>query len=384
MPTCNGSSRPLAQDYTVAAKLDAKESESYLFFISTGFAMLPNGHMVAGAPVFRRYVEGRKHEGHGVALSISKDKGQTWSPICFYPSSTPLEIALFVHENTLYMLITPHTKDGGRIWVMASDDEGRTWSERVEVLRGPFEWLASHQLAMTIQEGNLYWAVSEQNRRLAVVSCKLEDGLLNPRAWRISNIVDMSIPQEINPGLFPGPAMKCLEGNVISVNGRIRVIARAVIDKQGTANMAAVYDLNVEDERLELNFTQFYPVPGAQCKVYIVYDELSRLYWMASNLPANSQKWIDTPHNGVPGNDRRFLMLSYSCDALNWFPAGCIAAAEKLTQSFHYASMVVDGDDLAIISRTSLTSGDEHDSELLTFHRVREFRSLAMDIHPKV
>ncbi|GAA3402162.1 sialidase family protein [Paenibacillus hodogayensis] len=383
MPNNMGASRPLAQSYTVAAQLEKKAPDSYLFFISTGFAMLPSGHMVAGAPIFRRFYKGG-YEGHGVALSISRDKGRTWHPIWHYPSVTPLEMALFVHENRLYMLITPHTKDGGRIWVTASDDEGLTWSEPVEVINGPFKWLASHQLAMTIRDGRLFWAVSEENMRLAVVSCDLGEGLLNPNAWRISNFTEMPIPPEINPGLFPGPDMRCLEGNVVSVNGHIRVIARAVIDRQGTASLAAVYDLNIEDGKLELTFSQFYPVPGAQCKVYIVYDEQSRLFWMASNIPANSQKWIDTAHLGNPGNDRRFLLLWYSCDALNWFPAGCIAAAEKLTQSFHYASMVIDGDDLAIISRTSLNSGNEHDSELLTFHRVREFRSLAMDIFPKV
>jgi len=77
-------------------------------------------------------------------------------------------------------------------------------------------------------------------------------------------------------------------------------------------------------------------------------------------------------------------MLWYACDALNWFPAGCIAIAEKLTQSFMYPSIVIDGDDLAIISRTSLHAIDQHDADLVTFHRVCDFRSLAMDIWPVV
>ena len=45
--------------------------------------------------------------------------------------------------------------------------------------------------------------------------------------------------------------------------------------------------------------------------------------------------------------------------------------------SRHYASMVIDGDDLCVLSR----SGDErarhaHDGNLITFHRVRAFRDL--------
>jgi len=46
--------------------------------------------------------------------------------------------------------------------------------------------------------------------------------------------------------------------------------------------------------------------------------------------------------------------------------------------------MVIDGDDIALISRTARDSNDFHDADLVTFHRVRNFRSLAMDIRPKL
>jgi hypothetical protein len=69
---------------------------------------------------------------------------------------------------------------------------------------------------------------------------------------------------------------------------------------------------------------------------------------------------------------------------LNWFPACSIAKAEKMNQSFMYPSMVIDGDDIALLSRTGRDSGDYHDADLATFHRVRNFRSLAMDIRPKL
>ena len=77
-------------------------------------------------------------------------------------------------------------------------------------------------------------------------------------------------------------------------------------------------------------------------------------------------------------------MLSYSLDSLNWFQAGCIAKAEKMRQSFNSPIMAIDGKDMIILSRTSLDAGNFHDSDLATFHRVRDFRSLAMDIQPKI
>jgi len=113
---------------------------------------------------------------------------------------------------------------------------------------------------------------------------------------------------------------------------------------------------------------------------------------MASNIPANTQGWVESPPGMPLGNDRRTLMLWYSCDALNWFPAGCIARTEHLTESFMYPVMIVDGDDLAVLVRTSMhysglraatrARNGFHDANLLTFHRVRGFRSLAMNIRP--
>ena len=41
-------------------------------------------------------------------------------------------------------------------------------------------------------------------------------------------------------------------------------------------------------------------------------------------------------------------------------------------------------DDLLVIARTSLDGVNQHDSNLITLHRVRDFRSLALqDVHPR-
>jgi hypothetical protein len=115
---------------------------------------------------------------------------------------------------------------------------------------------------------------------------------------------------------------------------------------------------------------------------------------MASNPPANSQSWVDAPPRAPRGNDRRFLMLWYACDALNWFPAGCIVYTEHLTESYMYPVMAVDGDDLVLLVRTSQhydgvqaanrANNGFHDANLMTFHRIHDFRGLAMNIWPKL
>lgn len=90
----------------------------------------------------------------------------------------------------------------------------------------------------------------------------------------------------------------------------------------------------------------------------------------------------ETGYTGGPGNERRRLYLHYSIDALNWFPAGCVARwQDSVARSFMYPSAVIDGDDLVVLSRTSRDSGDQHDADLCTVHRISDFRSLAMDLH---
>jgi len=62
---------------------------------------------------------------------------------------------------------------------------------------------------------------------------------------------------------------------------------------------------------------------------------------------------------------------------IDWCFAGLVTMGPSPRQARHYASMVVDGDDLHILSR----SGDEraanaHDGNMITFHSIRDFRAL--------
>ena len=75
-------------------------------------------------------------------------------------------------------------------------------------------------------------------------------------------------------------------------------------------------------------------------------------------------------------------MLSYGVDALNWFPAGCVARWPSPAQAFNYTSPLIDGNDLLIASRTSRNGRDQHDNDLITFHRLPDFRSLALNLFP--
>ena len=49
----------------------------------------------------------------------------------------------------------------------------------------------------------------------------------------------------------------------------------------------------------------------------------------------------------------------------------------SVPESRHYASMAIDGDDLVVLSRSgSPQAKSPHNGDMITFHRIRDFRSL--------
>src|SRR5581483_10489867 len=178
---------------------------------------------------------------------------------------------------------------------------------------------------MVVANNRLYWALDADNWAAVVaITADLSKDLLTRSAWRMSNPVQRPpTPPLLTRGLYPSAKATWshqwktdawLEPNVVNVNGRIRVVLRMIIDEYATANLAAVCDLADDGNHLDLRFAQFYPLPGGQNKFYILYDNVSRLFWMLSNLVTDSQ---DTQQHhdalekagylGGPGNERRIL-----------------------------------------------------------------------------
>ena len=252
----------------------------------------------------------------------------------------------------------------------------------------------------------------EQGSASLVVAGDLAQDLLDPAAWRMSNKVE---PPRSTPFLSRNMSTKrsgrdavgnwFLEGNVVEIRDELYVLLRTRIDVQLTAGMTSVCKLEDDGRELKYRFLHFYPMPGGQNKFKILYDPVSKLYWTCTAVvpnPYQDRKPLTRRgFAGNPGNMRRLLMLSYSIDGLNWLNAGCVAMSKNPLESFHYSSQVIDGDDLLVLARSSVgahnlyrefhwsTDHDEgkgklpynnHDSNLITLHRVKNFRSLAVDL----
>jgi hypothetical protein len=79
----------------------------------------------------------------------------------------------------------------------------------------------------------------------------------------------------------------------------------------------------------------------------------------------------------LPNNERHRLQLHFSHNCIDWCFAGMVASGPSPKQARHYASMVIDGDDLHVLSRSGDARAlDAHNANLITLHTVRAFRDL--------
>jgi hypothetical protein len=371
---------PLAQDYVIVERTPNIESH---YIHDPGMTRLTNGHLFVATCARTRLRD--KHNDF-TFLSLSVDGGNQWESLGTIPFPDATAI---VHGSSLYIM--GQYRQGKDWLIMRSDDEGRTWTDPVTLFKGKY-W--NCQSSMVLRNGHLYWAMNEMTHGWythVAVACDLSRGLLSPSSWRMSNTVEPPFPDLCSPmprgknwkGQCRPGGLVCLEPNVVQVGDRLMAISRGVISSYNTANMGVIFDITDKEGQLRLEFTQFYPLPGGQCKFFIIHDKVSKLFFMLSNLVTDSQDSLNMkkkPVYGGTGNERRMLFLFYSRDALNWFPAGCVAKMPEMDQSFMYPSAVIDGNDLALISRTSKNGKNQHDADLCTFHRIRDFRKLAMNL----
>ena len=357
-----------------------------LFVYEPALVKLPSGRLLVTFEHTR--IDANAEVPHRFRLAVSEDAGRTWQQL------PPLDLHSaqpFVHKSELYLLGNLAIRRN--IVILRSGDEGRSWTGAVTLFEGSY-WNAP--TGVLIKEGRLYRSFNlhenadgtpnlRNYQGCVVIAANLSRNLLDPAAWRMSNRLDYpGTPRLLTRVPVAGRrADHWLESNLVEVKSailgfhRLRIPGGAGhgLTHQSTAGLAAVTNLTDDGKTLKHSFGQFYPIPGAQNKFHMIRDEPSGLYWMAGNIP------VDSLGRPPGGDDRRILILMYSVDAHNWFQAGCVAMSKKPREAYNYASLLPDGDDLLLAVRTAL--GGRHSqakSTHITFHRVRGFRSLALDL----
>ncbi|MCB9784453.1 MAG: exo-alpha-sialidase [Candidatus Omnitrophica bacterium] len=381
--------KPLAQDsVTVHQVREHGDPDKWICVGSPDLTRLPNGRLIASMELWLQMpgngIEGGIDYPNHCLIKASDDDGKTWKQI----STTSVTWgSLFTVNEALYLIgNNPHTRS---IIIVRSVDGGQTWSEEVAL----FDDSKYHgaPTPVLIKNGFAYRAFEDTNRPFSslVVAGDLSKDLLDPASWRMSNKVSASQNVE---ALMRGPLDKpveWIEGNIIEVKNEMLVLLRTGIGLERVTGIAGVCQLTDDGENLNYRFLQYHAMPGGQNKFDIVYDPLTDFHWSCVVIVPDSyqdpEPLAAKGFKGPPGNMRRILMLVYSRDALNWFQAGCVAMSKNPMESFHYSSQLIDGDDLLVLSRTSLGGElpyNNHDSNQITLHRVKDFRRLALDLTP--
>lgn len=414
----------LANDFVT---LYESPDPKFVYSGTPGLAKLPSGRLVATMDVRGRGAEkivktvtgpnGKKLLDRGMIFT-SDDHGKTWTKRATFPFR---QARPFVAGDSLYIL--GQARD---LMIMCSDDDGITWS-KVHVLTKGEKW---HQSACSVHYANdcIYLVMEKQVDKIdawpvaglapVLMRGKLKDDLLKKESWTFASelafnqAVDYRKLRYVGVPFFKMKAKKrttpvrfrnmspigWLETNVTQIvdpdhvwfdsNGKtFHLFMRAHTGGAGFAAMCKVVEQKDGSMKTMLETVPsggeiaFLPMPGGQMRFHILYDKVSKLYWLLSTQATDSMTRIDRlPEDrySLPNNERQRMQLHFSKNCVDWCFAGLVAKGNSQKESRHYASMVIDGNDLHMLSR----SGDHraknaHDGNLTTFHTVKDFRKLA-------
>ena len=395
-----------------------------MFCGSPGIVRLENGRLIASMDAFgkRRSFQGPSETaGTDVMQGMvytSDNRGRIWEHKLDYPM---VHARPFLAGKSVYIL--GHSND---LTIIRSDDGGDTWTAPVRLTDGE-QW---HQAPCNVHyaNGNVYlvmekkiyhdlvgWSVSV----MAPVLMRGEAGSALTRCenWTFASelpfrdILDerdidyFGVPFYYTPPKSyievthkrPCHPIGWLETNVVQFTDpnhywydpsghTFHLWMRAHTGRTGYACIAKVVETSYGTMTTMLEQAPsgkkmlYVPCPGGQMKFHILYDEVTGLYWLLSTQATDSMTRADKlpeERYNLPDNERNRLQLHFSKNCIDWCFAGMVTIGKGIKHSRHYASMVIDGNDLHVLSR----SGDEnasnpHNVNLITFHTVKDFRKL--------
>jgi len=356
--------------------IDHSPASSRQYIGSPSLAEMPNGDLVASHDLFGpgstgdRTLVFRSSDGGARWKRIAEITGQWWS-------------TLFRRGPALYLMGT--SRENGYTVIRRSDDGGATWTEPRDADSGLLLGDGPYHCApvpVVVHRGRIWRAMEDQlgprgwgtSFRSFVLSAPEDSDLLKASNWTGANRLAR------DPKWLGGRFLGWLEGNVVvAPNGGIVNMLRVACDDD--EERAAVIEISADGRTASFDpDTGFIPFPGGAKKFTIRYDVISGQYWSLVNWTPPSQR------RGKPAATRNTLALVRSSDLKSWEVRSVILRhPDPEHHGFQYVDWLFDGDDLIAVVRTACDDGlggahNYHDANLMTFHRITEFRDLVDDV----
>ncbi len=321
--------------------------------------------------------------GHYDDLGIicSKDRGETWSEVSWLTQGqewhqAPCNVR-YAHGR-VYLVMERHTVPIRRYWpvfsiapvVMAASTDADLTKRTSWTFSNEVPYFKMVQRAGGVEGiGVPFYSIGSTIKGKTGIG--MDARPMAPAGWLETHIVTFADPNH----LWHDPKGRTMYLWMRSHTGRTNLacIAKAVEDAHGA--------ITVQPAAAPSGKAMLYvPCPGGHLKFHILYDDISKRFWLASNQATDSMTRpgrLPDSRYSLPDNERHRLVLHFSRNCMDWCFAGVIDKTDDPRQSRSYPTMVIDGDDLLVLAR----SGDQnaknaHDGNLLTLHRIPRFRHL--------
>jgi hypothetical protein len=388
-----------------------------IFCYSPGLAALQEGRIIATFEIAAALDKQKSSFRSSSMVYFSDDNGLSWEKCAEFDMEMPRP---FVSGNDLYLI-----GHKGDLNIARSDDGGRSWTELSPLTNGE-KWHQSScnfvsdgkHVRMALEKHIYFdvagWPVSALSPVL--LKGKIGADLLKRENWTFSeekafrDLIDsrdldyFGIPFYSTPekeSAYPFPGRECapmgwLEGNVVKISdpdhywhddSSHHIFLRAHTGSSGYAAVIKAVEKADGTIRLEMQKapsgknTLFVPCPGGHLKFHIIKDPETKLFWLLSSQSTDSMTRAESlPEDryNLPNNERNRLQLHFSTNCVDWLYAGLVAAGKTSRESRNYASMVINGNDLHVLSRSGNSYAESaHNGNLITHHIVKDFRDYA-------
>ena len=329
------------------------------FISDPEIVVLPNGNYIA-SHALAGWDSGSDTSGK-TTIFRSTNKGTNWTSLGTYNGI--LRGSLFSLNSALYLFGANDDSDGIPAVIMQSTNNGTSWISATFSFGGP--GTPNNPVVLS----NRLW----NSGGLSSFSTPTNSNLLNETSW-------------LSKGGFPGDRTGWFCGNTTISEGQIVAspdMGVFILPKVSQYAYTAVSRVNLTTGTVMFDPTNnFAALPGGEKKFGAAYDPVSGKFYILSNpvLPADANSGV------ALDMIRNTAAVLTSKDLFNWKVEKIFLYSSLVnTEGFGYLNFDFDDTNMVVIARTAFQLPGEtfpdrgHDSNLLTFHRLNDFRNLSPD-----